>query len=235
MKKKNLILFFYLLFLTSCVSAVLKLTGITEANAKVNQFNFEQKKCAFLGMHHIGKEEFYNDVKKKIDSLRKENFVVFYEGFKVSKSSDKQDLKNNTMKFRKITNIPISLYIDSTNHAIGLDMKKWKLVNQPEDKDLGIDSTKDINAELPFGVLINKFEERYGEIILDKCDFETPLLSKEYKCTSIKNGLQKFQKLRNQELAQQIMESKNKKIAIVFGKDHYKDLRKILDSVSKNR
>lgn len=231
--KNILALLIFCSFLSiSCTGLALEITGITEKKAKLHSFTFNGKKCVFISMHHIGKEEFYYDVKGKVDSLKRENFMVLYEGLKPDTALNKERLKQDLLKFRKITGISIKAYLDSSNSVFGKDLTKWKLVNQPDNYQLGIDSVRDIRAELPFSDLIVKYEEKNGGINLDKCDMETDL-SATYNCETAKNGFKKFQEIRNYELARQIAEVDYDKIAVVFGGMHYKEIKKILKSSFK--
>lgn len=134
-------------------------------------------------------------------------------------------LKENVRKFRKITNIPIAPYIDSSNKSLGLNMAKSKLVYQPSSRDLRTNDLIDTLEELPFDVLIATYEKKYGKVIPDKCDLETPLLNEKYPCKSEKNSLKKIQDIRNYELARQIAEAKSQKIALVFGGTHYEEIK----------
>jgi hypothetical protein len=43
--------------------------GVFDKEAKEKRISNEKKELVFIPMHHVGKKEFYDDVKKKIDSL----------------------------------------------------------------------------------------------------------------------------------------------------------------------
>ncbi|OUS13886.1 hypothetical protein A9Q93_08870 [Nonlabens dokdonensis] len=72
---KKIILISIILSLTSCTSLfldkALEKIGVFEDKVEIQQIKHKNKEILFIGMHHIGREEFYNDVGYKVDSLQK--------------------------------------------------------------------------------------------------------------------------------------------------------------------
>ena len=101
-------------------------------------------------------------------------------------------------------------------------------VVQPQYVDLGIDST-DINADITMSQLVNGFEGYYGRVMLDSCDFATPLDSA-YSCNKKLKGKLKptIVEYRNQELVKRIIDADQDSIVVLYGELHLKGMQKLL-------
>ena len=153
---KKIILILLLLSITSCAlispNYALKKAGFFKTKNKlITITNKSQKeKILFLGMHHIGRKEYYDDVAKKIDSLQNLGYVVFYEGVKGFEETDSLvDIKNQ-LKLRKILGFSIKKHIDTATNIIGGRLKykgKHKLINQPRYGLLKVDSLLEIHED----------------------------------------------------------------------------------------
>ena len=233
---KKIIILLLLLTLTSCSlifpSRVLKRSGVfkSKGDLKVIKSNNKEQKILFLGMRHIGRKEFYDDVAKKIDSLQKLEYVVFYENVKDTKDVDFLTVKNSAMKLRKLFGYPPEKHLDTTTNIIAGSIKyrgKYKLINQPKYSALKADYLTATWSDVGLTELITEFEKKYSEIKLDSCDFKTDLKNRDYKCKKAKRKLAKnFKKefisdYRDKHLANKIIESKKNKILVVYGAAHY--------------
>ncbi len=234
--KKPLILLL-LITLTSCSSILLNFEfekyGILNTKNKLSILKSEKQELIFIGMNHIGRKEFYDDVAYKIDSLQKLGYTVFYEGVTDGKEIDSTTTAISNMKLRKLIGFYPSQHIDTTTNIIEGKIKykgAYKLVNQPKYNELKIDSLTAINADVGTTELITEFEKNYTEIKLDSCDFKTKLKDRNYKCKKVKKRLyKKFMKeyvndYRNDHLANTILKSGNNKIVVVYGKGHFWEL-----------
>lgn len=237
----------YLLLITSCFSctkiilgSALKKIGAYEEECNITYLSNGDKKVAFLNMHHIGRKEFYDHVGFKVDSLQKEDYIIFYEGVgnKVKIDSLKQDVYDR--KFRKLLGFIPDSYIDTTNNRFLGKYKlsnKYQLINQPDYHAIRVDTSLAVKADISMNKLIDAFEKKYNDIKLDNCDFNTDLKDKTYNCNTVQKSLkQKFNdefilEYRNRYVATKINNHKNKKIAIIYGKFHlpgmYDELKKI--------
>ena len=75
MKKMKILIYLTLFSLLSCtsfkVNLAFKLMGVYDDNIQLSKVTNEEKEVIFFPMHHLGTAPFYNDVKTKIDSLKK--------------------------------------------------------------------------------------------------------------------------------------------------------------------
>jgi hypothetical protein len=184
-------------------------------------------------MHHIGKPAFYEDVKRKLDSLHQLGYVVFYEKIVHTPGTDSATKDSLNRKYRKIMG---SLYSAGyLNSAEGTILgKKYsfakQLVNQPFGATIGIDTNRDRRVDAFIGDLIASFERNFFLVQLTPCDFSTPLKEK-YECEKIKNKEARnyFTKhYRNKYIADEINKAPNNKIVLLYGEYHYEG---ILDSL----
>jgi len=99
---------------------------------------------------------------------------------------------------------------------------------QPENEDLGIDST-DFNADINLLDLVNKFEEYYGEVKIDSCDYATHHDST-YTCNKkLKGNLMPIiVDYRNEQLVEKVMESERENIVVLYGLIHIKGMKELL-------
>lgn len=233
---KKIITLLLLLTLSSCSlifpSRVLKRSGVfkSKGELKVLKSNNKEQKILFLGMRHIGRKEFYDDVAKKIDSLQKLGYVVFYENVKDTKEVSSLTTIKSVMKLRKLFGYSPEKHLDTTTNIIAGRIKykgKYKLINQPKYSALKTDLLTATWSDVGLTELITEFEKKYSEIKLDSCDFKTHLRDREYKCKKAKRKLAKNFKndfisdYRDKHLANKIIESKKNKILVVYGAAHY--------------
>ncbi|TXD50696.1 MULTISPECIES: hypothetical protein [unclassified Polaribacter] len=241
---KKIILILLALTLTSCVSLflnkALEKIGVFDEKAKLKSITNNKKSILFIGMHHIGRKEFYKDVAIKVDSLQEIGYVVFFE--KVKKNTSNDSLTNDLYKkkIRKITGLKTFKYYDTINNIIFGKIKykgEYKLTNQPKYPKLNVNMSNAVNADVEIKSLLKEFENKYGEIELSACDIETASNSTEYDCAKIDSDLaEKFSKefiidFRNQYLANKINNSKENKILIIYGKGHFEGITSELKSI----
>lgn len=214
-KFKIFFLFTFFFFVTSCSSILVGLITKSDINSNIIIYeNQLQKKVVFLPMVHIGEEKYYQSVKIKIDSLRKEKYIILYEG--VSKQSSNDTILR---KFRKVAGFHFTQYNDSANKSLPKALKNKKYVNQTRE-NTGI-KKDDINADYSLDSLIYHYEKKYNEIKLSECDFTTALNS-EYKCkdTVQYNKYHLLHSLRDDNVNKFLQRYIHRDIVIVYGKGH---------------
>lgn len=182
----------------------------------VNQEN--GRKLFIVKMIHINKPEFYQKVKQTIDSLRADGYVVFYEG--VGKTETDKESTLYHRKFRRITHYSLMSYNDEANEV---DNKKFGIKGYvyQNDVDYGVNKDTDINCDLSIKELVDKYEEKFGEVVLTDCDINTPM-GKKYKCSKRdkKGSDYMILTLRDRHLVNEIENSKLDKIVVVYGAEH---------------
>lgn len=217
----------------SCMSMALSVMGINKKEAGMSVYSNGTKTVAYIPMKHIGPMEFYANVKRRVDSLQKEGYIVFMESVRVTDSLTTEQKDTLKRKVRRLMGVTLGKggYLDTINRKLmGRKFSNKKgLVNQPKYTKLGVDTTTGRIVDVPMNVMIREYEKKYGKIMLDECDFSTPFGDK-YACghesRSQANNL--ILDYRNRHLADAIIAEKHNKIAVLYGAAHEKGLLALL-------
>jgi hypothetical protein len=211
-----------MLTLSSCKIAH-SLIELNRKNAKVYNYKLADKEIKFVSMHHMGKKEFYDDVKNIIAINKKDGFRVYHE--RVSSMFEGDSLLRDIIrrKARKIKGFS-GTYKENVESSM-FD----KYVQQPDNIDLGIDDT-DLWADVNYFQLINEWERINDVIILDSIDLHTPFNEKFNK--GVFYTKKQYNKIlieyRNEHLIHLIKTNSDKKILVFYGDGHRKDFKKRL-------
>lgn len=220
-----LILFIFVISLSGCksylVNYALEKKGIYDVKITPKFFTAEDKQIAFLPMHHIGRQEFYEDVKRNIDSLKNDGYVFFYEGI-VNDITDTLDY----YKFRKIIHSGLpepGRHVDLFEALYKSKIKfKYDLVSQPTNYDFGLTDKNSFQVDMTFGMIINNVEQS-KKILLEDCDFQNKY-TENYQCKDKLFTEEELDKYivndRDVFLVNEIKNSKHPKIAIIYGRGH---------------
>ncbi|WP_421754842.1 hypothetical protein [Croceimicrobium sp.] len=224
----------------SCSPIWIHFSGVLEEKPELKVLSNGEKEVLFLPIHHIGRESYYQEVKRITDSLDQQAYTILYEQVSTG-LREAEDFILMAKKFRKLTGSfnAGTGYLDTVNHKIGsMDYDpKYQLMNQPDLDGLGIDTATAIKADLLLEDLILAFEKKHGTIQLDSCDLDTDLES-DYLCSASNADWQKdFRKhfilgLRNENLARQIDQSESEKIFVIYGASHFKGLKQELSHLN---
>lgn len=181
------------------------------------------REVIYIPMVHVGKPEYYKEVKSYVDSLRTKGYKVYYEGLSYSENSTDNEKKLLKLKMRKLLRINISGGYDNLeNETLPKWFKNGKYVAQTLE-NIGINPKIDFNADMTYNDLIDSIEINYGKVELSDCDFNTPLYDK-YKCKKDFKGSAVYsvtQKFRNELLKDILLNSNDKKIVLLYGKRHW--------------
>jgi len=186
----------------------------------------DDQKVIFLGMVHLVKPGFYQQAKIIIDSLRKENYTIFYEGIKYDKKFYKAELDSLELeelylisrKYRKmIGQFHAGDLTDRNNKSLPNYYKNKKYVTQTNEL-LGIDSL-DINADSSIETLIKAQEEKNGKIILTECDYNTNFKEK-YNCDKV-NSYYAINIYRDRIVSNIVLKTNKQKSLIIYVKGHW--------------
>lgn len=235
--KRNLILFIVAISLAGCKSywfnMALEMVGAYDESVSLTALinEKEDKTVVFIPMVHYSTELFYKDVIVKIDSLQKEGFYFYFEGMGVH-TTDTTSLR----KLRKIMGVPVAHSAgDSAMDSLLISKKvktKKKLVTQPPNSNLGFKEGNSRNVDSSVLELTNHYEELYGEIVLNDCDFATKV-TEASSCPKQKRDRERYDSIildyRNNLVLQEIFKEKDhKKIAVIYGKGHVAGIEKAL-------
>ncbi len=209
--------------------------GAFDEKIQLTKIANAKKEIVYFPMVHLSTKEFYADVQHKIDSLKEKGYFFLYETVK-NKKKDPTVIK----KMRKIgfSNLKYSKILDS------LILKKYNItlkkpiIDQPMSEELGLTEENSINADITAQDFIILYEKKNGEIKLTPCE-QRAKTAKEMvkKCKgnySFRNGISKETKnditlnSRNKILIEHILKTPHRKLAILYGKNHWKEVEKIL-------
>lgn len=219
--------FLILLIICSSCKTIHVLNEIETEDVSVVQLTNKEKIVEFIPMHHIGKPGFYDGVKDVIAHYKSEGFIVYYEGAGMNTEFDSATTDRYERKFRRM----IGVYLDTTGyahyfHEHGLFKK---LVDQPRYYKLGI-SSSDKNVDVKKFKLVDEYEKRFGVIELRQID--TTLRFSEIYPPALKlpkeNVMSVIIDYRNENLANYIQKSDDKKIVVVYGEEHVNGTYKLL-------
>src|SRR5690606_39028608 len=154
MKKKHLFLILFTTLL-SCKNTLyniaLERVGAYDENVTIEKVTLDKKEVVFVPMVHLSTELFYQDVTKKVDSLKENGYVFYYELIK-------SDITQDTIlrKIRKIRKIPYSKngYKGVFDSVLGDIKFKKKVINQPSYKDLGLKPEFSKNVDANFKEMV---------------------------------------------------------------------------------
>lgn len=179
--KKNLLyisLFISTISLNSCQTILSNLAIDKNINKKKLVYtNKEGKKLVYLPTVHVGKKEYYKSIKKEVDSLRKEGFVVAFEG--INFEINKEDYEIYAKKMMRIMGYHVANSTNNEREALPKPYSNKNYLLQSE-TNKGI-IKGDVNFDVSLHELIDKYEAKYGTVPLSDCDLQTPLSSK-YDC-----------------------------------------------------
>jgi hypothetical protein len=215
----------------SCLKFALKISNVLEKDVTPKLVTNFNKQIIFLPMHHIGRKLFYKNVDNKVDSLMKNGYTLYFEAVTTDSNFSIIHIDSMYRKIRKVTNIDFVKakldggYVDTINNTVighkSSLVSKYELVNQSFGDYYLKRSRKIKNIDTDFNTLINEYEKKYGEVILDKIDMETPFKNK-YKS---KND--KFKKdyfllgYRNELIANTVIKDTATKIVLMYGAYHF--------------
>lgn len=202
---------------------------VRNEKVKIEPIKLTSKKIVFIPISHIGQTIFYNDLKDTVQSLKNNGFSIFYEGIS-HKGKDYDSITSDILikKMRKIfggRKKTYKEYPEMTKIPAFRFIFKDPCV-QPKFEELGISET-DVNADINIEQLVKLSENKFGIIELDSIDLITPAdlsYSGKYKGKYMRF----LNDERNQNLANMVKNSFSEKIAIIYGADHYKGIKKYI-------
>lgn len=215
-------MFFLLLLLmvASCGKMFLNSKGSHARELKIFEKNDQQ--VVFIGMTHLAKPNFFREVKKQVDSLRKDGYVFFKEGVRYKLNTPDEMKDTLKRKFRQLIGFTIGDYSDKNNKSLPKYFTNGDFLMQT-DSLIGLRNTDSL-VDMTYNKLIDLHEQKYGKIQLTYCDFQTDFLDS-YNCkdgNAYKKSFYVVDIARTEYLLTSILESKEKKIAIVYGAGHFK-------------
>lgn len=236
MKIKTMVVTFVILLFLSCksylINTALEKVGAYDEKVITSKLIGIDKEIVFIPMVHLSTELFYADVKNKIDSLNKKGYYFYYEQTKGS-------LKEDTIlrKIRKIRGIPFSKngynsLLDSLLNKRQRSKLKKEVINQLDYKAFGLNKQNSVNVDATLRQIVEYFEYKYGELVLESCDYNNSIFEKT-DCDQKEIDKQKYDEVaiafRNNLVVEYLLnDNSNSKIAIIYGRYHIEGIKKEL-------
>ncbi|WP_127845537.1 hypothetical protein [Psychroflexus aestuariivivens] len=209
----------------SCKALIYKLN--VPATVKTEKLvNDEGREVVIFEMAHLAKPKFYRSVSEKIESLRQEGYVVYFESVEFEPTQDSLTKDRQKRKVRKLLGHDLTTdYKDSTNLSLPKHFGNSKYVMQSVE-NIGLDLESDKLVDLTAQEIIEKYEAKYGEMELNECDLNTDFGEK-YECTEAGevDSFYALNTIREDYIAEYVSESSDQKIALVYGKSHHYFIR----------
>lgn len=243
LRKAGVIYILVFFMLTSCKSywanKYFDKIGVYDDKIEIEKVTKYEKEVVFIPIRHIGTQIFYENVKEKVDSLIQQNYHIYYETIvsntiKNNVLSSKNLIMIDTLlayKLRKISNANLISKDLKTDYiellkVNGIKLKK-DLIMQPAIKELHLSHPTCKNVDVTFENLIFAYEQKYGKITLEPCDYKTLFYEKSIcNKNKFKNLFATFQlDLRNLIVVKELINNSHNKIAIVYGADHFTGIK----------
>lgn len=218
-----LLLLCSLLIISSCTSLKMGLATSKKVKRKVMVNETTQDTVVFLPMSHIAKPSFYESVKENVDSLRANNYIIFLEGIGIKDSLPINEELTYKKKLRKLLGFTLTSYQDSTNKSLPKAFANKKYIEQTTE-NTGIQTDVDLVIDLQMNQIIDKYENKYGEIPLSECDHSTALDQK-YACEDLSNkSFYAIYIAREKHIMNEFKRHNLPKVVMIYGKAHWKFL-----------
>src|SRR5690554_4322441 len=216
---KKIILLFFAFTLTSCTCTMFRVFNYQKSISKYKKVLVkDNREIIYLANAHLGSKKYFEEIEDFINQKRKEGYVIYYEGL-TRENIENQALQDTlNLKFRKLLGYSLKGgYANEDNKSLPKCFKKY--VGQTK-TNTGINETTDINVDLSLNKLLDLYEEKYGNIKLDECDFTTPLDQK-YNCGHLNAEFKVSHEFRDEYLIDKLLNSDDNKIVLIYGKAHW--------------
>lgn len=202
---------------------------LDRTDVRVSEMSDGRKTVKFIWMQHEGRPEFFDNVRERIEQLKTEGYVLFYEG---TRNGDSELTDREARQLRKFMgHSPSSSSRSDALKSLG-DLGKDYVV-QDNSHYMNLVNTKDFNVDVTDKLMIQAYEARYGKIVLTDEDLDKPL-EMDLSDDSILPYLNtKFiiVDYRNKYLADKVHTAEHAKIVILYGLGHkfglLRELKKI--------
>ena len=219
MKKYLFILSVMALLLSSCAKGIIKLYNIKSPVEKKAVWQKNDRTIIFLPMVHLSKQAYYDEVKEFVTQKRKEGYVIYYEGIGIDTTLTQAQKDTIRLKFRKMLRFDFFNEGKYKNNPTLPFTAPKKYVAQTLE-NTGIDPKIDVKADLTDKQVIDQIEAKRGKIVLDSCDFATPL-DQRYKCKRCKSHTSfSIRSVRDDYVNSLLSNTSDKKIVLVYGAKH---------------
>lgn len=187
----------------------------------------KDKEILYLPMIHLNKPEYYQMIKRKVDSLRALGYSVYYESVALDPKMDSLVKLEIYRKFRnRVGFVPLDYFSEENQQHRQLKVKGYVMQSF---SNTGVDPKIDSRADLSLDQLICLYEERFGKIELTDCDVNT-IIGQKYNCRKPDKKDYDFivATLRDEHLAELLLKAEDRKIVLLYGQLHENPLKKNL-------
>ena len=222
-----LVLFFSVFFI-SCNRIIMKgvilsgKTGLEKMMKVENQLT--GREIIMIGMIHLEKQEFFDEIRIYLDSLKNDGYMVFYEGIDMKKDVD--SLRQDTLcrKFRRVAGFHLTDYTNKENKSLPRIFSSGDYEMQTLDI-LGLTTDRDTLVDLSLKEMIEQYEHDKSPIVLNEYDWDTDLMEK-YKIRKAggKNQYSRYhliRTIREDHIIETVKATEYPKIVLLYGKAHW--------------
>jgi len=234
MKKVVVVL---LVIFSSCkqsrYNAIFEKIGVFSDKVKILTVQNSNQSVVFIPMHHVGTRLFYDNVRKKIDSLRNQGYYFFYEKLKSNATSIPDTV--TLLKIRKIIGVPLSKdaktdHLSFFKNTVKVKFKK-EIISQPQIDFFEPDKNNALNVDCYLVDLITEYEKKYGKLELSACDLQSHYFELS-KCPididRVNRNKTIYLDYRNNIVVQEVLKNEHQKIAIIYGENHFVGIKAAL-------
>lgn len=220
--KKVTVLIALSLSLLSCRSILTRIF-LSKTQVHFEHYKSGNRDLVFIDATHVGKPEYFADVKFTVDSLRGKGYTIVFEEIRavVSSLDDLPKIDLYKKKIRKITGVYYGDYSDAKENQ-NLHVPNMKGLTYQTVDNTGIDRARDVWADYSLTQLVRTYEAEKGEIELSECDLKTTP-NQRYRCTKIDRSEANYLllELRNKRLLHVVDSIQKDKVAILYGAAHH--------------
>lgn len=175
------------------------------------------REVVIIGMIDVEKPEFFGEIRQYLDSVKREGYVVFYEGIeRYDDDDDPARLDTVRRKLRRVEGTNPDHYYDKISLPKRYELQSIEV--------LGLTTDRDFNVDMTIDEMVTEYERRYGEIVLTDYDWQTGLGEK-YKRR--KSGKQEYSSydmertIRDDYITEEALNSPHEKIVLLYGASHW--------------
>lgn len=232
--KNFLILFCLVIFLFGCKSLLikkgLKLIGSYDPKVSYSTYTRDSEKVILIPNVHLAIEEQFENLEYRLDSLFNLGYTLYYEGSQGKAQDTLTRLKVNKLAGFNLGDMDYKKVLDKVIRNSKGDTQK--LMMQPKFQLLGANEKNSKNVDMNLNEVVSAYENKYGEIQLNECDF-LKFKNPKVKCKPSPKLPSKQTKEfvvdeRNKYIISEILKENKNKIVMVYGRGHYPGMHELL-------
>ncbi|WP_147375838.1 hypothetical protein [Marinifilum flexuosum] len=198
---------------------------LTNTKVESADFSSNKKSVHFIDMIHLGQQEFYDNVAQEVKRYKEDGYVLFYEWIDYETA--------DTLTLRKTKKI-VGMIPSKKGYSLMIERIEVEgVVFQENEQFMNQVNSLDFNVDITPQELIQEYENRHGEILLNNEDLQVPLYG-DFNFSNDKSVMDIILNHRNKVIAEHIQNSKYDKIIVMYGADHQKGVLEELQKIDSS-